>query len=518
MAKSRRAFLREVASASDQTFGENAPSYPVTTLDRVSKNTGILRVGLLIAGNEDGAFSLIGGTNYGIQLFSQPGVQVFQVSPQAGGSLRIGKVGEPSITMTNGNVTVDGNIIAAGTVTASKISVGTLATVLLEDDKIEVGSWTGGKFSGFRATSAAVGGYNQDVLTWQVDSALGAIVAGVRASGNAYTIMGGTNKGIEMYDTAGTKVVDISPLNGGTMQLGAATKNHITMSNGSVNIDGDLLVNGSVEVTKLVVQEFVESLFYTDQIQVGEWDSLDRFSGFRINTDIVGGYKQDTLTWQVESSTGAIVSFDDDYPDYEYVKLDNTGLTLADFGVTGYPPNKTIAFRYSYQSGASIIKYPPIKVFSSGHTVVLYEDNSTGAPPAVSLESANTDIGSTYLAYGSLEFHMRMVDPDDPDIVYTNKLSLEANCAPAVSAKSNIYSKLALQIEAETPGVNIMLTGGRICLGGIVNLGRKRTWTSDAWVARPSSPSAGDMRFDPVNHRYEFYTGSKWQYFNSTDA
>lgn len=176
MSKSRRAFLRELPKLGTAAVAGSAVR--VSSLDKLAANTGVLNIGLLIAGDRGGAHTIIGGRDGGIQMYSEPNKLVFSVSPQNGGRLRLGALDAPGITMTNGNVAIDGNCIVDGTLSASKLQVGELASVFLEDDKIEVGTTGDLGFSGLRIQSSGMAGYKNGQVQWYVSNDDGSFRSG----------------------------------------------------------------------------------------------------------------------------------------------------------------------------------------------------------------------------------------------------------------------------------------------------------------------------------------------------
>lgn len=176
MSKSRRAFLHELPKPGTAAVAGSAVR--VSSLNKLAANTGVLNIGLLIAGNTGGVHTIIGGSDGGIQMYSEPNRLVVYLSPLNGGRFRLGALDQPGITMAAGSVHIEGDCIVDGTLTTSKLQVGEFARVLLEDNEIRVGEMAGALFTGWRVSQTEMGGFRDSVPVWRVDNETGEIVTG----------------------------------------------------------------------------------------------------------------------------------------------------------------------------------------------------------------------------------------------------------------------------------------------------------------------------------------------------
>lgn len=153
----------------------------VVELSAITAKLGEVTSGTVISGNQLGAHTIIGdGARGGFQMYQAPNMLVFSASPQNGGSMRIGALNEPGITMAGGNVQIDGDATIDGTVRAQKLLfVGGLSQALMTSDRLFIGGGDvdAGTHSGFLARASAIGGFYNGSATWEVNNRSGDIVA-----------------------------------------------------------------------------------------------------------------------------------------------------------------------------------------------------------------------------------------------------------------------------------------------------------------------------------------------------
>lgn len=151
----------------------------VNQLSAITANLGRVTSGTIISGDPAGAHTIMGReARNGLQMYERPNRMVASMSPENGGSFRLGALNRAGITMVGGNVQIDGDCIVEGSLRTNRLIVGSLARVVLDDDEIRVGTYdVDGKFSGFLAQTDVVGGWNRDAQTWYVDPYTGHIIS-----------------------------------------------------------------------------------------------------------------------------------------------------------------------------------------------------------------------------------------------------------------------------------------------------------------------------------------------------
>jgi len=149
------------------------------SLESIVAYMGNLWGGTATFGDASGAHTIIGDdARGGLQMYQAPNMLVFSASPQNGGTVRIGALNAPGITMVGGDVQIDGDVMVDGTIRAHKLLfVGGLSYSMMTHDRLFIGGGDPdvGTQSGFLATSGHVGGWNNGVKTWNVNTRSGQI-------------------------------------------------------------------------------------------------------------------------------------------------------------------------------------------------------------------------------------------------------------------------------------------------------------------------------------------------------
>jgi hypothetical protein len=216
----------------------------VRSLDALTVNAGELQSGTLHSGDRDGAHISVGDVVYGMQMYNSSKQLMFALS-WIDESFRLGLPGQPSVYMSDGDVHIDGDVVIDGSLKVTKIAlVGALSRVLLTSDRIQIGTGTWGvNFSGFGATSSAIGGWRNGSSVWTVNNSTGNIVLGKVGSPQNYTSL----------DWNGIEIAN--PTDGSNSDRAAITFRS-TLDSGGVLFDDtvtvytrrqglDLVVNGS---------------------------------------------------------------------------------------------------------------------------------------------------------------------------------------------------------------------------------------------------------------------------------
>lgn len=128
-------------------------------------------------------------------------------------------------------------------------------------------------------------------------------------------IIGEEANGLQMYDQNGILCASISWRNG-SGRLGRLGSPGITWANGSMYIDGDAIIDGTVRTSKLEVGDPAFTFLEEGRLVVGYGylpgmapdDTASQFTGFVAQTSGIGGLNKGSWTWYVDQYTGAIVS------------------------------------------------------------------------------------------------------------------------------------------------------------------------------------------------------------------
>lgn len=147
----------------------------VTKVADLATDLGVISAGTLIGGTLGKGRVLLGDmVGGGVWRDAE---ERTTASITVDGAARFGLPNTPGVTMTAGLVAIHGGGIVAHTVTADKLILpGSVSSALLTSDMLLIGLGTWGvDFSGFIASSGVVGGFNEQVASWEIDRVDGSI-------------------------------------------------------------------------------------------------------------------------------------------------------------------------------------------------------------------------------------------------------------------------------------------------------------------------------------------------------
>lgn len=176
----------------------------------------------------------------------------------------------------------------------------------------------------------------------------GTVIAGDEAG--THTIMGQRVNGIAMYSAPNRLVFYVSPENDGRMRIGALDKPGITMANGTVHIEGDCIVDGTIKASKLQLGKLAQTFLTEDRLQIGRVDENGLVTGFYADYDDLAFYSRGNVILQLDAVTGSLVG-----PGWPY------------YGIAINGTNLRVSSRYGYAVDQAKIKFDSYYVDEVGN-------------------------------------------------------------------------------------------------------------------------------------------------------
>lgn len=150
----------------------------------------------------------------------------------------------------------------------------------------------------------------------------GTLYAGPNARGASppRVIIGDAANGLQVYDDDGILCASISWRNG-SGRFGRLGSPGITWANGNMYIDGDCNVDGSIRVSKLIIDGWMSTILEDGKICVGTYDAEDNLTGWIIEQSQIASYYANVKNIEFEQATGNMVTRSVTNPDHVYVQM-----------------------------------------------------------------------------------------------------------------------------------------------------------------------------------------------------
>lgn len=364
----------------------------------------------------------------------------------------------------------------------------------------------------------------------------GTLVAGAGEGTDKKTarvVVGQDAGGIQAYDAASRNFFALNWADQ-SFRLGYIDAPQIRMRDGSVEVDGDVLVAGTVSASRLKAGTTVQLLVSDGILAFGTGnaeypiDPTNPFSGIRAAQDAIPagstdgsgtlmstvserisqfcGFHNGVITWGIDNTDGSFRSMGAGAPDEVYTKISEGTIELSNVAdYTGAASQlQFISHRYN---SAGVDTITGVGVFLERGGLVVQPTTDPLFTMGVELRDAAGQKWADW-QYSTLELRYP----------YGSNYRTLVGVDSAQGYVSTDAGSLILSADSRSSlSAYIALTTERVAIG----YGVLAFYDSElGWQARPPAPDAHEMilRPDPINHRMELWTGTEWVYLQTAAA